>query len=474
MNSVRSTPSAPASSSRLPELLYPSQLQWSKVATVAVPLLLIVVAGIFIYAVRWSRSATKADDAIQPKEAADSIAGQPPSGQPQNVGAAQEGSSEPIAPNSLTGDLQGAFGRLPSDLQLRVKADLAKAAQALAQLQSDLRNQVEVYPTSGIPFKAVKKSHETAKQNFKDALKQFNLDSEVTYVKAEGLSLSGEMNTLISNSLAKKLKPEMFCWCPTQGVAEDILDASRQSEKIHLFCVASQYNATEATSPKTPKPGFAMIDSETDRTQGPACQRTNPRLFELVNGYLANGGFNMLAEVLDKETMGFLYHGYLCSKEKRTEKLIAACFIDKWSKMEQVCVSSHPYGGGSSPVYLMMAAAPCYQAGYSTIVDQDRVSKIQFYAAVANFTAQFNQVLHLGAQYPDKQIVYHAAGVGLGVFNNDPLIVGQAFKIAALHFQDKFPKNVQVQFDVLQRDGKLEPKVMSCVQSIGLQMKRIS
>lgn len=409
MNPSRPTP-ASTSSPHLPQLWNTSQIQWSRVAKFAVPLLLFVVAGIFLYAVRWARSVSQ------------------------------------------------------STAEVREHLNLK-------ELQERLIQSVPPYPAQSFSFDEMRARNEAAETAFAQSLRRF-MDSEVRYVDAEGLSLeNNRMEHLVRESQTKILDPQVFCWHPTQGAAEEIIAASHNPDEIHLFCVASQYNATEATEPRTPKPGFAMNDSANDNTQGPACQRTNPRLFELVNAYLANGGFNMLAKVLTETSMKAFRHGYLLGIDAKTESNVAKDFQDFWSRLVQVCVSSYPEGGGLNPIYLMMAAAPCYDKTYSKIFDQDNAKKIQFYAALANFTAQLKQVWHLAQQNPEKKVVYHAAAVGLGAFQNDPQVVGDAFRVAAFHFQKVLPKNVLVRFDVYDGYGAPEEKALACVQHIGLEKK---
>ncbi len=77
----------------------------------------------------------------------------------------------------------------------------------------------------------------------------------------------------------------------------------------------------------------------------------------------------------------------------------------------------------------------------------------------------------------EKQIIaYHAAAVGLGVFGNNPDIVGRAFAIAADHFKNQLVSSgitleqVRVQFDVF------NPALPAgqCVRSIGLEEKPFS
>ncbi len=334
----------------------------------------------------------------------------------------------------------------------------------------------EIKPIEPIPYSDVIPRHEGAKKAFSDALSQFNIGSEVRYVKAERGNYVGpstEQEFKIQEKI--ELDPQIFCWSRTRGVEKDILAASKKTGEIHLFGVASQYNSTEAISAFTPPPGQAMSYSEADNTQGPKSQRTNPLLFELVNGYLANGGFNMLANVLDEKSMPALYHGYLTPQDVETEESVAQNFKDRWTHVEQPCVSSHPDQGGSESVYLMMSAAPAYGHYGSPKTPLSSIT-IQFYAALANFTAQFNQVLHLAQSNPDKKIVYHAAAVGLGVFENNPDKVGRAFAIAADHFKNQLLSSeipleqVRVQFEVF---GSTLP-ARQCVESIGLKEKSFS
>ena len=85
--------------------------------------------------------------------------------------------------------------------------------------------------------------------------------------------------------------------------------------------------------------------------------------------------------------------------------------------------------------------------------------KLQYWSYVANFTAQFKQTLAFLEKYPDKEIVLHVTGVGLGVFGSkDPALANafnqtfaEAFKHTGSLFQnmlsEKDRKRVHVQLE---------------------------
>ena len=131
------------------------------------------------------------------------------------------------------------------------------------------------------------KSHEMAKKTFKDAMERLGLG--VNYVNASAWNHE-QLGGVLDNSI--------FRWSATTGVQNDIPAASRDKERIHIFSVASQYNAAEAIRPFTPPVGQAIEASKLDNTQGPHAQRTNPVAFELVTAFLTHLGFNMMENVL--------------------------------------------------------------------------------------------------------------------------------------------------------------------------------
>ena len=85
------------------------------------------------------------------------------------------------------------------------------------------------------------KNHEMAKKTFKDAMEHLGLG--VTYLDATGWD---------HNEMEGVLDPSIFRWSATTGVQDDIPATSGDKGRVHIFSVASQYNAAEAPSPFTP------------------------------------------------------------------------------------------------------------------------------------------------------------------------------------------------------------------------------
>lgn len=293
------------------------------------------------------------------------------------------------------------------------------------------------------------KSHEVAKKTFKDAMEHVGLG--VSYVDASGWNhtrLEGVLNALI------------FRWSATTGVQNDIPAASSDKDRVHIFSVASQYNAAEAPSPFTPPVGKAMEKSTYDNTQGPLAQRTNPIIFELVTAFLTNLGFNMMEHVLPSagsthEQGSAIQHGYLRPNNQNIDALSNE-MIANFQKLEVPCYESRPTQDGES-VYLMLGAAPAIGYSYGLTKESE---KLQYHAFLANFTTQFKQTLHLLDENPTKKVVLHVAGTGLGVFGCDHKVFEAAFKQAALEFQSKLKKTdlnrVHVQLEAYKGGGDVK------------------
>jgi hypothetical protein len=212
----------------------------------------------------------------------------------------------------------------------------------------------------------------------------------------------------------EKLDLNVFQVSATQGVENDIPNSSKDRQRIHVYQVASQYNAAEAAGPYTPPIGTAMESSKGDKTQGPLAQRTNPAAFECVTAFLTHLGFNMLHEALPSAGQTY-QHGYLRPTDETIENLTQE-FKENFAHAEYVCYSSlSDSWGGSQPVYLMLQAAPAI--GYAKGGLSSSSDELQKYAALANYLALFRQGIVL-AKERGKPVVLHAAAVGGGVFGN--------------------------------------------------------
>jgi len=280
------------------------------------------------------------------------------------------------------------------------------------------------------------KSQERAKSCFSEVMQQI-LNAKVTFPKAGPLEQP--------ENLQGQLDCEVFQLSITSGVQEDILRSACDQQHIHVYQVASQYNASEAPTTFTPKIGTAMSTSQGDHTQGPLAQRTNPVAFELVTAFLTHLGFNMLNTVLPScgktyEKGAQIEHGYLLPK-KQTIDTVTNEFKEAFSHAEYVCYSSHLNSwDGGQPVYLFLQSAPAI--GYADPDIKDVSDELQKYAALANYLALFRHGITL-ARETGQPIVLHAAAVGCGVFGNKVSNMEWGFEKAALALQSQM-KAVQV------------------------------
>lgn len=293
------------------------------------------------------------------------------------------------------------------------------------------------------------KSQHRAKEVFSYAMREL-LQGVVYFPKAGPLENP--------ESLSGKLDRDVFQVSKTKGVELDIPRSSTDSQHIHVYQIASQYNAAEAPSPFTPPIGEAMEKSEYDHTQGPLAQRTNPIAFELVTAFLTHLGFNMLSEALPLAGKTYeegspIEHGYLRPSGK-TIKTLTEEFKEKFSEAEYVCYSSlsPSWGEDSQPVYIQLQAAPAI--GY--IFDNIESDELQKYAALANYLALFRQGLNLASE-SGKPVVLHAAAVGGGVFFNTSPNLQWGFQKAALALQKEMrDAKVFVQLEAFNGAGAMQ------------------
>ena len=262
-----------------------------------------------------------------------------------------------------------------------------------------------------------------------------------------------------------ELNTDIFKLVRTDGVQDDIPIASLDQKRVHLFSVASQYNLAEATRPFTPAIGEAMSASEKDFTQGPLARRVNPKEFEAMLG-ATHFGANILRDVgigttYDEDSP--VKHGYLMPSDNDVERL-AGQMKANYKEIELLsygCIpEKHKNNKDAVPVYSVLAAAPAIrnatwpkeaQGKEFTQTDSDHCKELQYYSYLGTFIAQFQLVHKLLKENPDKELVFHVTGVGLGVFGCDPKVFSQAFKKIAFRFQesltDEQKKKVHVQFE---------------------------
>lgn len=277
------------------------------------------------------------------------------------------------------------------------------------------------------------------------------------------------------------------------------------------------YIVDGSSQPLWPGLGEANEICQYDNSQGALGQKVNKKLFELTNAYLTNGGFNMLTHVLDESTHKYMRDGHLLLAEEgyiempadlpavQKEELdslddkdfwethlsemkdLAEHFSKElWSGLELPCLETVP-DGGQNPVHLILSAAPALGAikPYATLLKIRRAQirsdksqpdnlfseemkakvdqrweqskflreELSLWAAFASFMAQFEHTLSVAGKNPDKGVVLHLTGTGLGRGKNHPNSVATGLIFAAHAFDAKLRKenigNVTVVFSRL-------------------------
>lgn len=250
---------------------------------------------------------------------------------------------------------------------------------------------------------------------------------------------------------AKQLDVRKFCLKSGADVANDIKKSAEDADRIHVYQVASQYNAAEAVSPLTPPIGQAMKASTNDNTQGPLAQRTNPVAFELVTAFLTHLGFNMLAHALPMAGTTFtrgdlVEHGYLMPTNAKLDPL-SQQLQERWQETEYVCYESK-ISQGKYPVYIYLQAAPAisYAKRRGLAVDAN-TDELEKYAALSNYAAFFQSGIELASQNPGQPVVLHLTAVGGKSFGNKNKNLQWGLEQAIFHFQDRMPENLHVQLE---------------------------
>lgn len=353
---------------------------------------------------------------------------------------------------------------LPDDLE-RLIAEIST--------KQDLKSVCKILKSHEDDFKV--KDHKLAKLAFQEVMAAFG--NEVTYVSPS--DLNQHIDKSFSMVLPAELK-KMVSVKNTKGVEKDILTASNNTDALSFFNVASQYNAAEsASNSKTPPLGGAMQFSEHDDTQGPAAQRTNPVLFELVTAFLTHLGFNMMENALP-ESIGKTYptdavpaqvdgqssilHGYFLpagwfgsantqQQETAKENLKKdADYLKEHAHLfETVCYSTHPEGG-TNPINLILNAAPCMSALFYG-PDQDR---LEYLAARINFASDLEAVFEASQKHPQKNVDLYLTLPGGGAFNNKSQNIAQALS-----------DSLQVFYEKLDADQKKHINVHICLYKQG-------
>lgn len=285
------------------------------------------------------------------------------------------------------------------------------------------------------------KSQERSKVTFSKVMKSLQ-NATVEFPKAGPLDSPENLKGVLDEGV--------FQLSVRLGVQKDIPNSSHDTQHVHVYQVASQYNAAEAPGVFTPAIGQAMQTSISDGTQGPLAQRTNPTSFELVTAFLTHLGFNMLHEVLPSAGSTYekgtpIEHGYLLPNNSNITSLIKE-FKDRFANAEYVCYSSFPSAWkGSQPVYIFLQAAPAI--GYATITSSS--DELQKYAALANYLAFFRYGIKL-AKETSQPVVLHVATVGGGAFENEAKNLKWGLEKAGLALQEEMKSNkvfVQLEAD---------------------------
>ena len=253
-----------------------------------------------------------------------------------------------------------------------------------------------------------------------------------------------------------KLTQGVFRVVATQGVQYDIVNAAQDQDHLHVYQVASQYNASEAINPSTPGIGDAMKSSKGDFTQGPQAQRTNPIAFELVLAFLTHLGFNMLENAIPSAGKTYdkaspVAHGYLCPNDQNLEILTQELQTNV-SKAEYVCYASKVSPSGN-PVYIFLQAAPAI--GYAKNLSKPS-DDLQRYATLANHLSLFQYGISL-AKKSGQQVVLHVNAPGSGVFQNITANLQWGFHQAALMYGEEMKRyGVSVQLEAFQGKGPMK------------------
>ena len=237
------------------------------------------------------------------------------------------------------------------------------------------------------------------------------------------------------------LDASVFSWERTRGVLQDIQkDATRPEETLVLYGAASQFNGSEAMDQTTYPPGQAHTLYQYDMTQGPQAQLAFAKeQVELIN-IGANLGWNGLCHVLDDTTKSALQHGYLTPIDQAScNQLIQQC-QERGHLAEFPCIEGFPQGTTKKSVHLMLVAAPALGIYLPHSIPQETQNALVYFIATICWRAQFHQALQL-AKTSGKPVIFKPAGVGLGVFGNEPRAVAQAYYHVCQEFVEEFKKH---------------------------------
>ena len=313
---------------------------------------------------------------------------------------------------------------------------------------------IALYFTRNTPIFEQRQAHENAKKEGFAELERLGAIAEVISATIP------QKFTKLEDVQIGILDSSVFSWEVTHGVREDIQkDGNRKTDDVVLYTVASQFNGCESPDRYTPQPGKAFNTYKGDHTQGPQAQLAFGReQVETIN-YMANLGFNGLVNMLTETTMDAVQHGYLTPVTKNIDEMATLLEIEN-DKIEYLCIANHPLEG-TTPVHQILVSAPAF-GRYNLERNlnekekaefQLKLPEVQFQCALNAFRAQFLHAAKL-SENGTVPVTLKTAGVGLGVFDNDPEVVAKAYYQAANEFADLLKKNhVKVCFQVFEKPG---------------------
>ncbi len=360
--------------------------------------------------------------------------------------------------------------------QPQVSAD--SAGQPSLQTPTMLQMPIEkvIASTPEIPEKFTEQAtieeqrlaHKKAKEFLQEQLPR--VGASIDFVSSLNESLPQLQTRTVITGKEPPLDKTVFMSQYTKGVGLDIRkDGKRSEDNILVYVAASQFNGSEAPSPKTIKPGKAVAVYINDHTQGPDSQLAFPdSQVELLNCG-GNIGYNALCECLTDELRSEIRHGYFMPTKVNGQKVIER-LKSHGQYIEYPCIANVPKDipkEGAKKVYQFLAAAPA--SGYNSVEGAD-CEEIQYWCALHAFRAQFKMCIGL-AEKEKKPVILKAAAVGLGVFGNQPTNVAAAFRQAAIEYQAELKKNhVQVIFQIRNLGTPAQP---ASEMARLLQLKRI-
>lgn len=349
-----------------------------------------------------------------------------------------------------------------------------KATQNLQDARDAVKNtpQIDRNFTTVKTIDEQRKAHILAKNFLRKNLEK--LGAKVEFLKPPDSSIPDLKSFQIKPN---SLDTNIFSWEATHGVKEDIQrDGKRTEKNVILYGVASQFNASESTTPSTIAPGGAKTLYTNDRTQGPQAQLAfSDEQVEVINSG-ANIGYNALCNVLDENTKNSVNHGYITPHKDNGNQIIDR-LKQEGHKTEYLCVANKPIDG-DKPVHQVLFSAPAFgnyeisklKSEKLTALEMSKKEEIQFIFALNGFRALFEKGIAEGKK--GKEVIIKPTAIGAGAFENNPEVLAKAFWYAAAENQPELKKyGVQVRFQVFTHptSGKADLNASAMRDFIGLQ-----